>query len=272
MSFLKALFSVFSGDKKEEAQANPVALPEDVSQKIAQEKIEPFQQAARDTLQFVQMPQELKQRIVDYFAEINLNDRDRTSALSDEISEKLQGVDWSWTEWDYWSKKCIELDLCPYNMPWPLPDVLNLEEERKNYSPDRVFNICTLKVAKERLHEFPETATMKKAEVIEFLKSNHSAWCAVIDPHVEKIWHGKKHWEGATPKVVLDCLLDTIVRRGTALYHRNKIVRIKGRPRERFAFDSDEKFFELARSDQRTPWDKPYGHPVPGADLFYDLG
>lgn len=269
MAFLKTLFSVFSAGKKQDPPENPLALPEDASLKIAQEKITPYQQAARDTLEVVQMPSELKERIVDYFAEINLNDRNKTLELSDEIFKKLQGVDWSWTEWDYWSKKCVELDLCPYNMPWPLPDVLDLDEERKKYSPDRVFNICTLKAVKERLQAFPETASMKKAEVVEFLKANHAAWCAVIDPHVEKIWNGKKHWEGATSKVILDCLLDTIDRRGRSLFDRDRMTSVGLTPKEEFVFDDDEKLFKIAKNDQNTPWQKPYGHPLPSGDMFY---
>ena len=268
MSFFKALFSLF-GDSKKEEQVNPVALPQRISDKIAQEKIDPYQQAARDTLKLVNMPDEIKQKIVDSFAEINLNQRDIGKKISEIVLEDLEGVEWNWIEWDFWSKKCVELDLCPYNMPWPLPDVLDFEYEREKYSPEKVFNVMTLKTAKERLTNFPETTSMKKVEIIEFLKSNPDAWNAVIDPHIEKIWNGKKHHEGATPKVVLECLLDTINRRGLALYDAQRIWRLRGKTIEDSAFDNDKKLLEIARADPATPWKKNYGHPVPGGDVMY---
>ncbi len=274
MSFFKALFSLFAGEEKPKNQAkqeNPLALPEHASRQIAENKKQPCQQAAKDTLKLVNMPDEIKQQIIDAFDEADLNARNPVSFCAEKIGPQLKSIDWNWVEWDYWSKKVVELNLCPANMPWPLPDVLNFECERKKYSPDKVFNVCTLKVAKERLQDFPETASMKKTEVVEFLKENSDAWHAVIDPHIEKIWNNKKHYEGATPELILVCLLDTIYRRGICLYNIQRMTRARGIPHEEFSFDEDRKLFDIARNDPKTPWKKKYGHPVPGGDLWYQF-
>lgn len=112
---------------------------------------------------------------------------------------------------------------------------------------------------------------MKKADVVEFLKLNTTAWHAVIDPHIEKIWNNKKHYEGATPNIVLKCLLDTIYRRGICLYNIRRGKKIRGIPKEEFSFTEDQKLFDIAKNDPATPWKKNYGHPVPGGDLFYSF-
>lgn len=275
MSFLKALFSVFSGDKKEEAPENPVALPEDVSRKLEDERLKYYPLATQKTLDLVEgIPDDVRKTLYDRItSEASPFTRGDAKGMTEELFPLVEKFDWKWKEWEFWRPICVKRKTFTNGMRcfcFPWADELDLEYERTEYEPPKVFNIMTLKVAKERLTAFPETSSMKKAELIEFLSTNEKAWNAVIDPHIQAKWDRKKHYEGPTPKMVFELMLWTIQSRAHYLDDRHRIQSLSGTFKERFSFSYDEELFAYAKRIKSNPWREDFGPSIPGLGFYLE--
>lgn len=275
MSFLKALFSVFSGDKKEEAQENPIALPEDVSRKLEEERLKYYPLATQKTLDLVEgIPDDVRKTLYERItSEASPFTRGDAKGMTEELFPLVEKFDWKWKEWEFWRPICIKRKTYTNGMRcfcFPWADELDLELERTEYEPAKVFNVMTLKVAKERLTAFPETSSMKKAELIEFLNNNEKAWNAVIDPHIQAKWDRKKHYEGPTPKMVFELMLWTIQSRAHYLNDLNRIQSASGTAKERFTFSYDEELFAYAKRIKSNPWKENFGPSIPGLDFYLE--
>ena len=278
MSFFKKLFSAFSTEEKTEAQPekNPFELPEDVSRQLEKELKQYFPLAIQKTFDLVTgIPDDVKKTLADRIAsEYAIFNRGEYKYMTEQLYPLIENFDWKWAEWEFWRPLCIKRRQYTNGMRivcFPWADELDFDYERTEYDPDNVFNIMTLKTAKERLSAFPETASMKKSELIEFFKVNEKAWEAVIDPHIQAKWDRKKHYEGPTPKMVFCLMLDTIERRVRYLRDADRIKRINGQIDARFSFTYDCELFAYAKRNKNNPWKEDFGPAIPGLDVYLSM-
>lgn len=274
MSFLKTIFSIFSGSGSDEKE-NPVALPEDVSRKIDGERKKHYPLATQKTLDLVEgIPDDVKKTLYERItSESSPFSRGDAATMTDELFPLVEPFDWKWKEWEFWRPICVKRKTYTNGMRcfcFPWADELDIEFERTEYEPAKVFNIMTLKVAKERLPAFPETSSMKKAELIEFLSHNEEAWKAVIDPHIQAKWDRKKHYEGPTPKMVFDLMLWTIKDRAEYLHDVQRAKSVSGTVKEKFTFQYDEELFAYAKRIKSNPWKEDFGPSIPGLAFFLE--
>lgn len=274
MSFLNAIFSIFSGSQRDEKE-NPVALPEDVSRKLEEERLKHYPLATQKTLDLVEgIPDDVRKTLYERItSEASPFTRGDAKGMTDELFPLVEKFDWKWKEWEFWRPICIKRKTFTNGMRcfcFPWADELDIEYERTEYEPSKVFNIMTLKVAKERLTAFPETSSMKKAELIEFLSNNEKAWNAVIDPHIQAKWDRKKHYEGPTPKMVFELMLWTIQLRAHYLDDRHRIQSLSGTFKEKFVFSYDEELFAYAKRIKSNPWMEDFGPSIPGLDFYLE--
>ena len=192
-----------------------------------------------------------------------------TDPKFDELFSLLDGIDWKWLEWEKWRDICIKHDTYSLGMQdycMPFADTLDLEKERQAYNPDRVFNLMTLAQAKERLSDFPpDVQKLSRAKMIELLKSNPTAWAAVIDPHIKAKWDSKHHYEGPIPRNVFRLMVKTIFDRAREKEHIESLSRFGNKMIRRAWDESDEKLLQIAEQDAAPLWKHPYGSAVPGA-------
>lgn len=277
MSFFQTLASFFGGGKKdpEEPTENPIELPAAATEAFDREFAKVMPIAIEKTLALTTgIPDDLKEAIGrKILTEYSMFSRSHDT-IEDEILAMLDGHEWSWVEWDFWRAICIKRRQYTNGMRcwcFPWADELDLEYERTEYEPARVFNLMTLKEAKERLTAFPEVAAMKKAEVVDFLTKNEDAWHSVIDPHIQAKWDRKKHYEGPTPKLVLGLMLRTIGDRTRYLRDAKRIERIKCKAEEKFTFTYDQELSAYAKRIKGNPWKENFGPSVPGLDVWISM-
>lgn len=278
MSFFKKLFSAFSTEEKTEAQSgkNPFELPEDVSRQLEKELKQYFPLAIQKTLDLVTgIPDDVKKTLADRIAsEYAIFNRAENEYMTEHLYPLIENFDWKWEEWEFWRPICVKRRQYTNGMRvwcFPWPDELDLDFERTEYEPVKVFNVMTLATAKERLSSFPETADMKKVELIDFLSKNEEAWKAVIDPHIKAKWDRKKHYEGPTPKMVFSLMLKTIEDRVRFLHNTSKIKEVGGtftvKP---FNIAYDSSLFEYAKRIKGNPWQEDFYPQIPGISYLID--
>lgn len=217
-----------------------------------------YPRVIRDTLALCEgIPDNIRQDIEKTICSIPAVDLGGLKKSADQFATRLSSIEWHWQEYEYWRDYYLKHRIKTTHMFDPRPEKLNLSAERSKYQHDKVFNLMTLKVAKERLANFPEAASMKKADLIDFLKSNKKAWSAVIDPHIKAKWESKKHYEGETCEKIVWLLFQTINDRARALANgANETL------------DTDKKMYSIAKGDPNCPWQHEYGHPVPGGMIL----
>ena len=217
------------------------------------------------------IPEEKKDGIAKAIAQIENSWSPDKSPEFETALQMLQGIEWQWLEWEKWAPICLEHDVYPHSM-WsicrPFPDVLDLEGERKKYSPERIFNLMTLATAKLRLKDFPDTVQkLSRAEVIELLKTNSTAWHSVIDPHIQAKWNSKPHYAGPTPNRIFALLCNTVHERYRAMKELNDIARYSN---EVLCCTTDnDQLLELVKADKNPLWIEPYGPVIPGMSLYF---
>lgn len=285
MSFLSALFTLLFGKSEPEKtyktydttpsrapvqepkrQPRSCEIPTIDSSRYVNEVKNLYPIVIRDTLALCSgIPGTIREEIEDRICATSPIDIFPLKAFAHEVASRLESIDWHWHEYEYWRTYYLEHGIKTVKMFDPRPEKLSFPAERKQYQPEKVFNLMTLKEAKERLITFPETASMKRAELIDFLKSNKSAWQSVIDPHIQAKWNSKKHYEGETPEKILFLLFQTILDRARALNE----FKPEENPTPFFIADADEKLYWVAKADPQCPWKQKYGHPVPGGHVDY---
>ena len=285
MSFLSALFTLLFGKSEPEKtyktydttpsrapvqepkrQPRSCEIPTIDSSRYVNEVKNLYPIVIRDTLALCSgIPGTIREEIEDRLCATSPIDIFPLKAFAQEVASRLESIDWHWHEYEYWRTYYLEHGIKTVKMFDPRPEKLSFPAERKQYQPEKVFNLMTLKEAKERLITFPETASMKRAELIDFLKSNKSAWQSVIDPHIQAKWNAKKHYEGETPEKILFLLFQTILDRARALNE----FKPEENPTPFFIADADEKLYWVAKADPQCPWKQKYGHPVPGGHVDY---
>lgn len=285
MSFLSALFTLLFGKSEPEKtyktydttpsrapvqepkrQPRSCEIPTIDSSRYVNKVKNLYPIVIRDTLALCSgIPGTIREEIEDRLCATSPIDIFPLKAFAHEVASRLESIDWHWHEYEYWRTYYLEHGIKTVKMFDPRPEKLSFPEERKQYQPEKVFNLMTLKEAKERLITFPETASMKRAELIDFLKSNKSAWQSVIDPHIQAKWNSKKHYEGETPEKILFLLFQTILDRARALNE----FKPEENPTPFFIADADEKLYWVAKADPQCPWKQKYGHPVPGGHVDY---
>lgn len=217
-----------------------------------------YPRVIHDTLALCEgIPDNIRQDIERAICSIPAVDFGSLKKSSDQFAARLSSFEWHWKEYEYWRDYYLKHRIKTTHMFDPRPEKLNLSVERAKYQQDKVFNLMTLKVAKDRLANFPEAASMKKADLIDFLKSNKKAWSAVIDPHVKAKWESKKHYEGETNEKIVWLLFQTINDRARALANNANET-----------LDRDKKMYDIAKADPNCPWRHEYGHPVPGGMIL----
>lgn len=267
------LFGESKTKEPQEERKNPLELPAHACEKIKTELDEFKPIAIQKTLDLTTgIPDDIKQtlsaRILEDYSHFA---REENVRMADVFFPLIENLDWHWLEWDFWQPICIKRKTFTNGMRcwcFPWADELNLEYERTEYDPSKVFNIMTLKTAKERLTAFPEAEAMKRAELIEFLSENETAWLAVIDPHIRAKWDRQKHYNGPTPKDVFSLMLHTIEDRARCLRDIEKIKKIGGKPKENFSFLYDEELAAYAKRNKKNPWKESFGPSIPGLSIF----
>ena len=271
MSFFKFLTSVFKKDeepKKSDFQerVKSITLPE-TAQEANKRKAEYMRKAAEATFELCTgIPNEIKKTLVESFPEVGFYTTDETPEAKDELFKLLDGLDWKWSEWEYWRPIAIELGAMTTGMSiycHPEADKIDWEKARSKYSPEKVFNLMSLKDVKAKLVDNAEVQSMKRAELIEYLKNNESVWFSLIDPHIQSQWDKKKHNEGPTPKRIFDLMCYTIQARASDL----EVWQIAIKRGLKTKYNVVEKDFYLEAINpkrKKKPWYKSYGPEVPG--------
>ena len=252
MGFLQTLRNLFSSPAEQSQETNRNksfdewrAHSLEIGEAIAKEMRPFYKKAASATLSLCRgIPKELKTEIIS--APISFS-----REMDPELIKKLSLTDFKWKEWEFWAPICIENNIFTnwmYHECFPLPDLLDLDFERKKYSPDKVFNLMTLAIAKQRLSAFSLNPKISRAEVIDLATHNPEIWRALIDPHIQKKWDSKKHYEGPTQQTIATLLLRTITIRGQAGMNKNRLERLDGCYEIDFLHEEDKLLYDLAVS------------------------
>ena len=273
MSFLKLLASVFKKDteaKKSNFREHiqSVSLPT-TAQEANKQKAIYVMDAARDTLELCTgIPDEIKKALVNNFYKIGFYTTADSSEARDELYKLLDGLNWTWKEWEYWRPIVIELGTMTTGMSiycHPEADKINWPQARSKYSPEKIFNLMTLKDIKTKLVNNVEVQQMKRAELIEYLKNNESAWFSLIDPHIQAQWDKKKHNEGPTPRRIFNLMCHTIQSRASDL--ETWRIAMQSKHDTRCSAVEQELLWETVKR-KKIPWYKSYGPAVPGMILI----
>lgn len=275
MSFFKFLTSFFKKDeepKKSDSQEKVKSITlSDSAKELNQEKADYMRKAAEATLELCTgIPNEIKKTLIEQFPKIGFCRTDETPEAKDELFKLLDGLDWKWSEWEYWRPIAIELGAMTTGMSiycHPEADKINWEKTRSKYSPEKVFNLMSLKDVKAKLVDNTEVQSMKRAELIEYLKNNESVWFSLIDPHIQSQWDKKKHNEGPTPKRIFNLMCHTVQSRAADLDSLD-IAQESGISTKLVPLDEYFYSESLKEKYSNRPWKKPYEPRVPGMCVF----
>ena len=275
MSFFKLLSLVFKKDEESpktnfQEKVKSVTLSE-TAQEINDKKAEYVRKAAQDTLELCTgIPDEIKKALIELFPKVGFCTTAETPEARDELFKLLDGLDWKWSEWEYWRPIAIELrtmttGMCNYCHPEA--DKINWENARSKYSPEKVFNLMSLKDIKAKFNDNAEIQNMKRAEFIEYLKNNESAWFSIIDSHIQSQWDKKKHNEGPTPKRIFNLMCYTIQSRAADLDSLS-VAQESGISSKLVPLDEYFYSESIKEKYSNQPWKKSYEPRVPGMSVF----
>lgn len=139
MSFFKLLSQVFKKEEqisKSEIQRRiaSVTLPKTAKQANC-EKAEYMRRAAEATLELcTDIPDEIKKALIELFPKVGFYTTAETSEARNELFKLLDGLDWKWSEWEYWKSIAIELG----KMTTGMSIFCNPNE---NPTPKQIFNL-----------------------------------------------------------------------------------------------------------------------------------
>ena len=268
MGIFSAIFNLLSSSNKDLDD-----LDAEERQEI-KKKQRHFLKAATATLELVEgISESTRAGLISYFEDVPLDDS-KCKEMIEFLYPKIEGTSWKWIEWEYWSKVCSDKKIKPSYMPQPWPDTLNIEEERNKIPPEKVLNRITLKAAKQTLGEkFPETQSLKKVELVDFLKKNPSAYYDLVDPIIREKWEKKKHWNGPTEKDIFSLLCETVFARAEFLEEsaENRADGFKTFASFDDCFENDKILYELSKTLKDRPFKGSMMPNIPGLGFDIDF-
>lgn len=195
------------------------------------------------------------------------------------VGSRLKGKPWHWIEYDFWEPICLEKRLATagmHNFCRPWPDALNIEEERKSFTPESIAKSTTLKAFKESWQStHPEVSGFtRKAQITEFLQSNEETFQAIADKIIHDRWNKKKHNPGKTEDGLVALLCDTILSR---ISDQEQLYEDRG-DGSKYQFDfgdedepeksDDHKLYDLSKKVKNKPWKSRVMPNIPG--LYFE--
>ena len=294
MSFASFVAGLFRKDTHTSAPAQKEASPghpvehndcsdievSDISEHEQRKRAKCLIVAAKDTFALCSnFPESVKNDVLAFLETVAPQDGRSIAAFAYSKEKAVSGDKWTWDEWEYWKIKCEKIGLRTLKMFNYKPESIDFEKERKNYNKEKIFNILTLSVAKNRLNEYLDAEKLKRADILSLIEKDEQAWHLLIDPHIQKKWDSKKHDPGETPVRIFKLMLTTIIDRGQYLYDKEKLTEFfkKTKPKpgapkvvfsNQFILDDEEKLYGLAQADPDCPWKHDYGYPIPGGHFW----
>ena len=269
MGFFSAIFNLLSSSGKKDLEELDAEERQEIKKKQRY-----FLKAATATFELVEgISDSTRSGFISYFEDVPLDDS-KCKEMIEFLYPKIEGTNWNWKEWEYWAKVCSEKKIKPSYMPQPWPDTLNIDEERNKIPPEKVLNRLTLKAAKQSLiSQFPETQTLKKVELIDFLKKNQSAYYNLVDPIIKEKWNKKKHWNGPSEKDIFSLLCTTIFERAEFLEEaaENRADGFKTFASFDECFENDKILYELSKKLKDRPFKGSMMPNIPGLGFDIDF-
>lgn len=272
MGLLSAIFGVFSKPNSSNTSDEFSKYPEGYE--------EALEEAANKTLDLVSgLSRSQKNEIVFYLTEIPNGYKKDIYKLRDTCYSKIKDAEWTWEEWTFWQKICLEKNLTTDGMRCfclPVPEVPNLEKLRR-VTPNSYISKLSINQINSLAKTWQGSPSFKtKKSAAEYLSNNLELFHSITDPAIIEKWKHRKVNLDPTPEHIFNLMWSTISDRAQNICDRKNgdtgaldWSLAKDDPEN--DVNQDYKLYRLSKSKQlkdSVPWQEKIMPNIPG--LFFE--